>query len=151
MVMPACPAAGLVFAQPHIALFSLEFSLNAPPGTTHVGQGLQGSVFRSVGQVVAGFAAVQVPAVDSPCLLARLALPGYPHSLGAEHIAPRPLASLGHCYLPPSLIRQLVTALLHGTTLPVHQPGFAGAPEPWIVRTGPRRRQGPDRSAARNV
>ena len=78
-------------------------------------------------------------------------LPGYPHPLGAEHIAPRSLASLGHRYLPPSLIRQLATALLHGTTLPIPEPGLAGAPGPLRPRTGPSQLQGPDRSAARNV
>ena len=68
-------------------------------------QGLQhGVTIRSVGQVVAGLAAVQVlrlgrrPSASWPGLPFRVT----PHPLGAEHIAPRPLASLGHRYLTAS-------------------------------------------------
>ena len=67
-----------------------------------------------------GFAAVQVPAVDGPNHLAGLAPPGYPHPLGAEHIAPRPLGSLRHRYLPPGIPQQFFAALLHGPPLSVH-------------------------------
>ena len=100
---------------------------------------------------VSGFAAVQVPAPDCPVDFAGPPLRGRTHPLGAEPVAAGALASLGHRYLPPSLIRQLITALLHGPVLPIPQLGFAGAPEPLIFRTGPSRLQGPDRSAARNV
>ena len=149
VVMPAGPATGLVFVQAHVALFRLELRFNGP-GTAHIG-GSPGEYPRQRWTGSSGLAAVQVSAVDGPCLLARLALPGYPHPLGAEHIAPRPLASLGHRYLPPSLIRQLATALLHGTTLPALSLGLRGRPDPWRPRTGPSQLQGPDRSAARNV
>ena len=54
-MMPARPAPGFVFVQPHVALVSLELSFDAPPGTAHAGQGLQGSILRDVGQVVAGY------------------------------------------------------------------------------------------------
>ena len=64
MVMPARPSAGLVLVQTHVALLSFELGLNAPPGASHVCQGLQRGSLQSVGQVVAGFAAFQVTAVD---------------------------------------------------------------------------------------
>ena len=111
VVMPAGPATGLVFVQAHVALFRLELRFNGPPGTAHIGQGLQGSILGSVGQVVAGFAAVQVPAVDGPVDVAGLAPAGWTHPLGAELIGAGPLASLGHRYLPPGLRRQLSAAL----------------------------------------
>ena len=63
----------------------LASSVQAGPGSLNpmaARQSLQHCVFGSVGQVVAGLAAVQVPAVDSPCPLARLALAGYPYPLG---------------------------------------------------------------------
>ena len=151
MMMPASPAAGLVFVQPHVALFSLELCFNPPPRTAHIGQHFHRGVSGSVGNVVAGLAAVQVAAPDGPDLLAGLALPGCPHPPGVEHIAPRPLASLSHRYLPPSLLRQLSTPLLHGPALPLPELGFAGAPRPPIFRTAPCWLQGPDRRVARNV
>ena len=82
VMMPARPGAGLVLIQPHVAFFSLELGFNAPPRPSHVGQGLQGSVLRRVGQVVAGLAAVPVPAADGPVDFARLPLTGRPHPLG---------------------------------------------------------------------
>ena len=44
MVMPPRPGPSLVLIQPDVALTCLEFGFNAPPGPSHVGQGLQGSV-----------------------------------------------------------------------------------------------------------
>ena len=41
---------------------------------------------------------------------------------------PVSLGSLRHRYLPPGLLRQFITALLHGPALPIPQLGFAGAP-----------------------
>ena len=133
MVMPARPAPGLVFVQPHVALLSLELRfnappVNAPPGTAHVRQGLQGSAFWGVGQVVARLAAVQVTSPDGPDHLTGLAPLGYPHPLGAETVGAGPLGSLRHRYLPPGLLRQFITALLHGPALPIPQLGFAGVP-----------------------
>ena len=90
VMMPAGPGARLVLVQPHVALFSLEFGLNPPPGTAHAGQGLQGSVFRSVGQIVAGLAAVQVPAVNCPEDFAGLPSARYPHPLGTEPVVRGP-------------------------------------------------------------
>ena len=55
VVMPARPAPGLVLVQPHVALLRLKLRFNAPPGTAHVGQRLQGSVLGSIGQIVAGY------------------------------------------------------------------------------------------------
>ena len=60
---PEC-GSGIVLVQTHVALLSFELGLNAPPGASHVCQGLQRGSLQSVGQVVAGFAAVQVTAVD---------------------------------------------------------------------------------------
>ena len=126
--MPPRPGAGLVLVQSHVALLRLELRFNAPPGTAHAGQGLQGRVLGSVGQVVAGLAAVQVPAVDGPVDFARLPPAGWPRPLGAEPVAAGTLASLGHRYLPPGIPRQFIAALLHGPALTVSQPGLAGAP-----------------------
>ena len=89
VVMPARPepapysirGAGLVLVQPHVALFRLKLRFYSPTGATHVGQGLQGSVLRSIGQVVAGFAAVQVPAVNGPVDVAGLPPAGWTHPL----------------------------------------------------------------------
>ena len=53
--MPSRPGAGLLLVQPHVALLRLELRFYAPPGATHVGQGLQGRILRIVGQVVAGY------------------------------------------------------------------------------------------------
>ena len=94
MVMPSRPCPGLVFVQTHIALFRLELRFNAPPGTAHVGQGLQGSIRWGVGQVVARLAAVHVTSPDGPDHLAGLAPPAIvrrcpPTSLGLRG-APRP-------------------------------------------------------------
>ena len=149
--MPAHPGAGLIFVQPHVAFFRLELGFDVPPGTAHISQGLQGSILRGVGQVVARLAAVQVTSPDGPDHLTGLAPLGNPHPPGAEHIAPRPLGSLRHRYLPPGLLRQLFAALCHGPPLSVHQPGFAGTPESLIVRTGPQGLHGPDGGAAGNV
>ena len=76
-------------------------TLEAPPGTAHVRQGLQGSAFWGVGQVVARLAAVQVTSPDGPDHLTGLAPLGYPHPLGAETVGAGPLGSLRHRYLPP--------------------------------------------------
>ena len=65
-MMPAPPGAGLVLIQPHVALLGFEFRLDAPSGAAHISQGFQGSVRRGVGQIVTGFAAVPVPAIDNP-------------------------------------------------------------------------------------
>ena len=59
---PRC--AGLVLVQPHVALLRLKLRFYTPPGASHVCQGLQRGILQSIGQVVAGFAAVQVPAVN---------------------------------------------------------------------------------------
>ena len=88
--MPARPEAGLVLVQPHVALLRLELGLNAPSGACHTWEGLQGSVLRSFGQVVAALAAVQVSAVDDPVDFARLQLTGRAHPLGAELVAAGP-------------------------------------------------------------
>ena len=97
MVMPPSPGPGLVLVQSHVALLRLELRLelrfNAPPGTAHVGQRLQGSVLGSVGQIVAGLTAVQVPAVAAPVDFAGLPPAGWPHPLGAEPVAAGTLAS----------------------------------------------------------
>ena len=120
--MPPSPGPGLVLVQSHVALLRLELRFNAPPGTAHVGQRLQGSVLGSVGQIVAGLTAVQVTAVAAPVDFAGLPPAGWPHPLGAEHIAPRTLGSLRHRYLPPGLLRQLTAALLQLRRLPVPLP-----------------------------
>ena len=60
MVTPAGPGTGLVLVQPNFALLGLEFGLDAPAGPSQVSQRLQGIVLEWVGQVVTGFAAVQV-------------------------------------------------------------------------------------------
>ena len=72
--MPARRSACLVLVQPHVALLRIELSLNAPPGASHVCQGLQGGILRSVGKVVAGFVAVQVPAANGQVDFAGLRL-----------------------------------------------------------------------------
>ena len=53
--------------------------------------------------------------------------------LGAEPVAAWTLATLGHRYLPPGLLRQFSAALRHCPPLPAHQPGFAGRPRPWYA------------------
>ena len=126
--MPAGPTPGLVFVQPHIALFSLELGFDVPPGAAHLSQRFQGSLFRSVGQVVAGFASVQVAAVDGPVDFAGLPPAGWPHPLRAEHTAAGPLAPLGNCYFLPGILWQFINALHHGTPLSAHQLGFGGRP-----------------------
>ena len=78
VMMPARPGAGLVLIQPHVAFFSLELGFNAPPRPSHVGQGLQGSVLRGVGQVVAGLAAVPVSRVNYICRLESISFAGSP-------------------------------------------------------------------------
>ncbi len=100
VVMPASPepapyliqGAGFVFVQAHVALLGLELSFNSPSGAAHVGQGFQWSVLRSVGEVVTGFAVVQVPAIDHPEDLGGLSFTRYPHPLGAEEAGARPRA-----------------------------------------------------------
>ena len=116
-----------------------------------MGQRLQGSVLRGIGQVLAGLAAVQIPPEYGPALLAGLSPAGRPHPLGAEHISPRSLRTLSHRYLPPGSIRQFIAALHHGAPLPVHQLGLAGTPESLIVRIAPGRLQGPHGGACRNI
>ena len=111
-----------------------------PRAASYVCQGLQWGILRSVGQVVAGFAAIQIPAVNGPVDFAGLPPAGWTNPLSAEPVAAGTLASLGHRYLPPGLLRQFITALLHSAPLTPHQPGFAGrAPRPWyagVVRSG---------------
>ena len=151
MVIPAGPSTRLVFVQPHIALFGLKFGFNAPSRPAHVSQCVQGSVLRGVGQVVAGFATVQIPPEYGPELLAGLPPPGYPDPLGAEHIGSRSLGTLRHRYLPPGSFRQFSATLHHGPALPVHQPGLAGTPKSLIVRVAPGRLQRPDRHVRPHV
>ena len=70
------------------------------------------SILRSVGQTVARFGAVQVVAPDRPVVLAALLPVLGPHPLGTEQISAGTLASLGHRYLTPGILRNPVTALL---------------------------------------
>ena len=137
MMMPAGPGAGLVLVQSHVALLRLELRFNAPTEATHACQGLQRSVLRSVGQVVAGLAAVQVPAPDGSVDFAGLPPAGWPHPPGVEQIAAGTLASLRHSDLPLGLLRQFITALNHGAPLPASL-GLRGAPGPgrpdWSTR-----------------
>ncbi len=136
--MPARPSAGLVLVQPPVALPRLKIRFYTPPGASHLCQGLQRGILQSVGQVVAGFAAVQVPAVNGPVDFAGLPPAGWTHPLSAEPLAAGTLASLSHGYLTPGLLRQFITALLHSAPLPAHQPGFAGLPPALIDRVCPR-------------
>ena len=128
VMMPAGPATGLVFVQPHVALVSLQFGVNAPPGTAQIRQNLQSRVFGSVGQVVSGLAAVQVPAPYRSMDFAALAPPGRPYPLGMEQVSARPLASLGHRYFLPVLPGDAGNPLFQGA--PFHDPesGLAGRP-----------------------
>ena len=83
MVMPASPGAGLVLVQAYVAFLRLKLRFYTPTGASHVCQGLQRGILRSIGQVVAGFAAVPVPAVDGPVDFAGLAPAGYGRTLWA--------------------------------------------------------------------
>ena len=70
-MMPSRPGAGLVLVQPHVALLRLELRFYAPPGATHVCQGLQGSISGSldsggVGQVVAAHVPGQGGRMEQP-------------------------------------------------------------------------------------
>ena len=95
MAMPARPGAGLVLVQPHVAFLSLELRFYTPPGASNTCQDLQESVLRGAGQVVAGLAAVQIPAINGSVDFAGLPPAGYPHPLSAVPIDTLPLASLG--------------------------------------------------------
>ena len=53
--MPTRPGAGLVLIQAHVALLRLKLRFYTPPGASHVCQGLQRGILRSVGPVVAGY------------------------------------------------------------------------------------------------
>ena len=153
------PRCGSPTRPAHVALLRLELRFYAPPGATHVCQGLQGRILRIVGQVVAGFAAVQVPAVNGPGDFAGLAPAGWTHPLRAEPAAAGTLASLGHRNLTPGLLRQFTAALLHGPPRrsaaarpPAWACGGARSPDaPEMLRTGPGWLQRPDRGAAGNV
>ena len=109
--------------------------------------------------VVAGLAAVQVPAVNGPGDFAGLPPAGWTHPLRAEPVAAGTLASLGHRNLTPGLLRQFTAALLHGPPLrsaaarpPAWACGGARSPDaPEMLRTGPGWLQRPDRGAAGNV
>ena len=90
MVMPASPGAGLVLVQPHVAFLRLELRFYTPTGSSHVCQGLQRGILRRIGQIVAGFAAVQIPAVNGPVDFAGLAPAGWTHPLGTEQVAAGP-------------------------------------------------------------
>ena len=137
--MPARPGACLVLIQPHVALLRLELGLDAPPGGSHVCQGLQRGILRSVGQIVARFAAVRVPAVDGPVDLAGLPPAGRTHPLSAEQVAAGTLASLGHrnsrqASSGNSSLRSSIVRRCPPTSL-----GLRGAPRPWyagLVRSG---------------
>ena len=139
-MMPAGPGADFVLVQPHVALFGLELGFNAPPGAAHVGQGFQRSVLGSVGQVVAGFAAVQILAIDRPEDLARLALLGYPHSRCAVTVGTRSLAARRYRNLPPGLCRQRGWATSRKRNRqPPTLPGDARWPGPVPASPGPAR------------
>ena len=131
VVMPPRPGASLVLVQTHVALLRLELRFYTPPGPSHVGQGLQGSVLRSIGPVVAGLAAVQVPAPDGPVDVAGLPPAGWTHPLGAEPVAARPLASPWATVISrQGSLRQFIAALLHGPPLSGHELRLAGRPNP---------------------
>ena len=106
MVMPARPGAGLVLVQSHVTLLRLELCFYTPPGTAHAGQGLQRCILRSIGQVVARFAAVQVPAVDSPVDLSGLAPVAGPLPLGAELVSPLPLETWPEIWLAVPILSE---------------------------------------------
>ena len=91
--MPSGPGARLMLVQHDTGLLSLELGLNVPPRTSHVGQGLQGSVLGRIGQVIAGFVAAQILAVHRPQHLPGLPVPGFPYPLGAEPVGSWPLRS----------------------------------------------------------
>ena len=135
--MPARPGSGLVFIQPNVALLGLKLGFDAPPGASHVSEGFQGSVLRSVGQVVAGFAAIQVLTIDCPERFTRLPLPRHPNPLSAEAVDTRPLASLRQLYLPPRFFRQGLAALGYGLPLLTQRLGFARLPPSLIGRLAP--------------
>ena len=78
VVMPASPGAGLVLVQAYVLLFPSQTPFLYANGASHVCQGLQRGILRRSGQVVAGFAAVPVPAVDGP-VFAGLAPAGRSH------------------------------------------------------------------------
>ena len=137
VMMPSSPGAGLLPVQSHVALFGLELRFNAPSRTTHTGQGLQRGVLGSVGQVVAGLAAVQVPPVYGPEYFVGLPPAGWPHPLRTEPVAAGTLTPLGYCCLPPGLLRQRQTALIDGATLLLSQFRLEGTPVARILRDAP--------------
>ena len=138
-MMPAGPGARFVLVQPHVALLSLEFGLNAPSGTAHPDQGLQGSVFRSVGQIVSGLTVVQVPPVNRPEDFAGLPPSGRPHPLRTEPVVAGP-------WLPWATVisRQASSGMAPARSCivrrcPLTSLGLRGAPRPWyggLVRSG---------------
>ena len=139
VVMPARPSAGLVLVQPHVALLRLKLRFYTPPGASHVCQGLHRGILQSIGQVVAGFAAVQVPAVNGPVDFAGLPPACWTHPLSAEPVAAGILASSatvisrqassGNSSLRSSMVRRCPSR----TSL-----GLRGRPpNPWYCRTGP--------------
>ena len=76
--MPAGPTPGLVFVQPHVALFRLELRFDVPPGTAHVGQSLESCVLGSVGQVVAGYPILKDNFLSTPSSCRPGSAPGRP-------------------------------------------------------------------------
>ena len=67
----------------HVAFLRLELRFYTPTGSSHVCQGLQRGILRCIGQIVAGFATVQIPAVNGPVDFAGLAPAGWTHSCWA--------------------------------------------------------------------
>ena len=66
--------AGLVLVQAYVAFLRLELRFYTPTGSRTRMPASPRGILRSIGQVVAGFAAVQVPAVDGPVDFAGLPL-----------------------------------------------------------------------------
>ena len=93
----------------------------------------QGRVLGSVGQVVAGFTAIQVLAIDCPEDFTGLASLGCSDPLGAVTVGAWPLAAFGHRDLPPVIIRHCrgplhITGPFLGQIPPlVHQRSVPGA------------------------
>ena len=135
VVMPALPKLRVSYSSNPTSLFSVSNSVSIrhrePPTYARVSNR---SILRSVGQVVAGFAAVQIPAVNGPVDFAGLPLAWLARTRWAlKLVAAGTLASLGHRYLPPGILRQLIAALrpwcaaAHPTSL-----GLRGdRPNPW--------------------
>src|SRR5262249_52705893 len=85
-MIPAVPAADLVFVEADVRLAGLELGLNRPAGGSHAGQSRQRRRLRRVGEVVSRLGCVEVAPMHQPHRFSRLAVPTVTHALGGKAV-----------------------------------------------------------------